>query len=83
MLVFAVVFGALIRVPSDGLPYPASPTSPCPVDVLCDGVDAAGGSLVTDASLITKVYFPRLLLPVSAVLSSALDFCVAFASCLQ
>jgi lipopolysaccharide transport system permease protein len=79
MLVFAVVFGVLMRVPSDGLPYPVfAYVALLPWTFFATALTRAGGSLVTDASLVTKVYFPRLLLPVSAVLSSALDFGVAF-----
>jgi lipopolysaccharide transport system permease protein len=79
MVVFALVFGVLMRVPSDGLPYPVfAYVALLPWTFFATALTRSGGSLVTDASLITKVYFPRMLLPVSAVLSSALDFAVAF-----
>jgi lipopolysaccharide transport system permease protein len=79
MVVFSVLFGALIRVPSDGLPYPVfAYTGLVPWNFFSAALTRAGGSLVNDAPLITKVYFPRVLLPVSAVLSMTLDFGVAF-----
>lgn len=79
MVVFSVIFGALIRVPSDGLPYPVFVyVALLPWNFFAAAMTRASSSLVNDASLITKVYFPRLLLPVSAVLSMTLDFGVAF-----
>jgi lipopolysaccharide transport system permease protein len=79
MVVFSVIFGALIRVPSDGLPYPVfAYAALLPWTFFATALTRASGSLVNDASLITKVYFQRLLLPVSAVLSMTLDFGVAF-----
>jgi lipopolysaccharide transport system permease protein len=79
MVVFTVIFGALIRVPSDGLPYPVfAYAALLPWTFFATALTRASTSLVNDASLLTKVYFPRLLLPVSAVLSMTLDFAVAF-----
>jgi lipopolysaccharide transport system permease protein len=79
MVVFTVIFGSLIGVPSDGVPYPVfAYAALLPWNLFATGLSRAGSSLVNDASLITKVYFPRLLLPVSAVLSMTLDFGVAF-----
>jgi lipopolysaccharide transport system permease protein len=79
MVVFSVIFGALIRVPSDGLPYPVfAYTALLPWTFFSSALTRASGSLVNDAPLLTKVYFPRLLLPISAVLSVTLDFGVAF-----
>jgi lipopolysaccharide transport system permease protein len=79
MAVFSIVFGVLIRVPSDGLPYPVfAYVALLPWTFFSTALTRASASLVNDASLITKVYFPRLLLPVSAVLAMTLDFGVAF-----
>lgn len=79
MVVFSVIFGALMRVPSEGLPYPVfAYAALLPWNFFAGALTRASSSLVNDASLITKVYFPRLLLPVSAVLSLTLDFGIAF-----
>jgi lipopolysaccharide transport system permease protein len=79
MAVFSIVFGVLIRVPSDGLPYPVfAYVALLPWTFFSTALIRASFSLVNDASLITKVYFPRLLLPASAVLVMTLDFGVAF-----
>jgi lipopolysaccharide transport system permease protein len=79
MAVFSVIFGALIRVPSDGVPYPVfAYVALLPWSFFATAMTRASSSLVNDASLIAKVYFPRLLLPLSAVLSVTLDFGVAF-----
>jgi lipopolysaccharide transport system permease protein len=79
MVVFTVIFGSLIGVPSDGVPYPVFAFAALlPWNLFATGLSRAGSSLVNDASLITRVYFPRVLLPVSAVLSATLDFGIAF-----
>jgi lipopolysaccharide transport system permease protein len=79
MVVLAVIFGAFIRVPTDGLPYPFfAYAALLPWNFFASSLSRASGSLVNDASLISKVYFPRLLLPVSAVLSMTIDFGIAF-----
>lgn len=79
MVVFSVIFGALIHVPSDGLPYPVfAYAALLPWNFFAAALTRASSSLVTDASLLSKVYFPRLLLPVSAVLATTLDFAIAF-----
>jgi lipopolysaccharide transport system permease protein len=79
MVVFSVIFGALIRVPSDGVPYPIfSYAALLPWNFFAAALNRSSNSLICDVNLISKVYFPRLLLPVSAVLSMTLDFAVAF-----
>lgn len=79
MVVLAVIFGAFIRVPTDGLPYPVfAYAALLPWNFFASSLSRASSSLVNDASLISKVYFPRLLLPVSAVLSMTIDFGIAF-----
>jgi lipopolysaccharide transport system permease protein len=79
MVVFSIVFGVLMRVPSDGLPYPVfAYVALLPWTFFSTALTRASASLVNDAALITKVYFPRLLLPVSAVLAMTLDFSIAF-----
>jgi lipopolysaccharide transport system permease protein len=79
MVVFAMIFGAFIRVPTDGLPYPVfAYAGLLPWNFFASSLSRASSSLVNDASLISKVYFPRLLLPVSAVLSMTIDFAIAF-----
>lgn len=72
--IFAVVFGRLVNVPSDGLPYPVFVYAGLAVWTYVSGaVDAASRSLVDRADLVTKVYFPRLLAPLAAVLPGLLD----------
>jgi lipopolysaccharide transport system permease protein len=79
MVVLAVIFGAFMRVPTDGLPYPVfAYAALLPWNFFASSLSRASSSLVNDASLISKVYFPRLLLPVSAVLSMTIDFGIAF-----
>ena len=78
MIVFSVFFGRLARMPSDGVPYPIfSFAALVPWGFFSNGLVAAANSLVGNANLIKKVYFPRLIVPISAVLSGAVDFLLA------
>ena len=79
MIVFTVIFGQLIRVQTGGAPYPVfSYAALLPWTFFAGAVSRSGNSLVYDASLVTKVYFPRVILPISAILSNLVDFGVAF-----
>jgi lipopolysaccharide transport system permease protein len=78
MLVFTLFFGRLAKVPSDGLPYPIFVYAGLlPWTYFANAVTASGNSLVGSANLITKVYFPRLIVPGSAALAGLLDFFIA------
>lgn len=79
MLVFTLFFGRLVGVPSDGLPYSIfTYTALLPWQLFSRALNEASMSLVANERVITKIYFPRILVPASAVLSSLIDFCVAF-----
>jgi lipopolysaccharide transport system permease protein len=79
MLIFSVFFGRLARVPSDGSPYPLFVyCALLPWQLFATGLTSSGTSLVANQQLITKVYFPRLIIPFSAVLSGLVDFCISF-----
>jgi lipopolysaccharide transport system permease protein len=78
MVVFSVVFGRLVGVPSDGIPYPIfAYAGLLPWQLFSQSLTESGNSLVNNERLITKVYFPRLVIPASTVLVSLLDFAVA------
>jgi len=79
MVIFTIFFGRLAKVPSDGLPYPIfAYTALLPWQLFARALTDASTSLVVNERLITKVYFPRLLVPASAVLASLVDFGIAF-----
>jgi len=82
VIVLSLVFGSLVRVPSDNLPYPLfSLTALLPWSYFATAVQRAAGSLVEQSHVISKVYFPRLVLPLGAVISGLVDFgagCVVF-----
>jgi lipopolysaccharide transport system permease protein len=79
MIVFTIFFGRLAKVPSDGLPYPIfAYTALLPWQLFAHALTESGNSLVANQHLITKVYFPRLIIPISAVLSGLADFAIAF-----
>lgn len=79
MVVFSVVFGKLAKIPSNGLPYPLFFYSALlPWTYFATSLQAATNTMVEHQRIITKVYFPRVLLPLSAVLSGLVDFGIAF-----
>jgi lipopolysaccharide transport system permease protein len=79
MVVFSIFFGRLAKIPSDGVPYPIfSYVALVPWTFFAHGLNEASNSLVGSANLIKKVYFPRLAIPVAAVLSGVIDFLLAF-----
>ncbi len=78
MTIFSVVFSSFAKVPSDGVPYPIFVYAGLlPWSYFAAAVSRGGNSLVGSGNLITKVYFPRLIIPLAAVLSPLLDFLVA------
>lgn len=80
MVVFSLFFGRLAKIPSDGIPYPLfSFAALVPWAFFSNGLSQSSNSLVGSANLITKVYFPRLIIPVSSILSGFIDFAIAFA----
>jgi lipopolysaccharide transport system permease protein len=79
MIVFSVLFGKLAKMPSDGLPYPVFVyCGLLPWQFFAHALTESGNSLVANERLITKVYFPRLIIPLSAVLGGVVDFGIAF-----
>ena len=80
MVVFSLFFGQLAKVPSDGIPYPIfSFAALVPWTFFANGLGQASNSLVGSGTLITKVYFPRLIIPLASVFSGIVDFLIAFA----
>jgi len=78
MVVFSVIFGRLVGVPSDGIPYPIfAYAGLLPWQLFAQSLAESGNSLVNNEHLLTKVYFPRLVMPASTVLVSLLDFVMA------
>jgi len=77
-LVFTVFLGVIVRVPSDGVPYPLFAYSGLLLWTFFSGaISGSGNSLVGNAHLITKVYFPRLLVPLASILARMVDLLVA------
>ena len=80
MLVFTVLFGRLVEIPTGDVPYPVfSYVALVPWTYFSSAVISAGNSFVNNTDLITKVYFPRLIIPASAVLGCLVDFVIASA----
>lgn len=79
MVVFSLFFGRLAKIPSDGVPYPIfNYAGLLPWQFFAGALANSSNSLVGSANLIRKVYFPRLVIPISAVLSGVVDFGIAF-----
>jgi lipopolysaccharide transport system permease protein len=79
MLIFTIFFGKLAKIPSDGIPYPIfSYAALLPWMFFLNAVTNSSNSLVGSANLITKVYFPRLIIPGAAVIAALVDFSIAF-----
>ena len=79
MVIFTIIFGQLAKIPSDGIPYPIfSFCALLPWNYFAGAFSRSSGSLASSAHLISKVYFPRLVIPISSLLSGLLDFAIAF-----
>ncbi len=79
MVIFSLLFGRLLKVPSGGVPYPIfTYAALLPWNYFAQSLTRSSGSVVASAHLITKVYFPRLVTPLSGTLAGLLDFAVAF-----
>ncbi|MFN2304744.1 MAG: ABC transporter permease [Anaerolineales bacterium] len=77
MVLFSVVFGYFAGLPSEGIPYPVfTLTALLPWQLFAYALTQSSTSLVNDKNLITKIYFPRLVIPLSSVLSALLDFAI-------
>jgi lipopolysaccharide transport system permease protein len=79
MIIFSILFGKLAGMPSDGFPYPIFAFAGLlPWTFFSNALTSSGNSLVGNANLITKVYFPRMVIPAASVASGLVDFLVAF-----
>ncbi len=78
MLVFTIVFGKLAKLPSEGVPYPILVFSAMlPWQFFANSLSECSNSLIVNANMLTKVYFPRLVVPASAVIVSLVDFFIS------
>ena len=79
MVVFSVIFGRLAKLPSDGIPYPIFTFAALlPWQLFSFALTNSSNSLITNQNLISKVYFPRLIIPLAATLAGVMDFVVSF-----
>jgi lipopolysaccharide transport system permease protein len=80
MLIFTLIFGRFAKIPSDGVPYPVfAYAALLPWMYFSKALNQSTLSLVTNSNLITKVYFPRVMLPMAAMLGGLVDFALSFA----
>ena len=79
MLVFTLIFGRLAQLPSDGFPYPVFTfTALLPWQLFSGALTGSANSVVNSASLVSKVYFPRLVIPIASVMATLVDFSISF-----
>ena len=79
MVVFSLFFGRLAKIPSDGVPYPIfSYAAMLPWQYFATATTSSSNSLVGSSNLLTKVYFPRLVVPLASVIPAMVDFAIAF-----
>src|SRR3979409_2058768 len=80
MVVFVFIFGKLAKLPSEGIPYPLMVfAGMLPWQLFATSLSEGSNSLITNANLISKVYFPRLIVPASSVIVSFVDFAISLA----
>src|SRR4051812_39626163 len=78
MIVFTVVFSRIAKLPAEGVPYPVMVfAAMLPWQLFATSLTEGSGSLIGNANLISKVYFPRLIVPASAVIVSFVDFAIS------
>lgn len=78
MIVFTVVFGMIAKLPSDGVPYALLVfAAMLPWNFCANALSESSGSLIGNANLLTKVYFPRIIIPVSSIIVSLIDFAIS------
>ncbi len=79
MLVFTFIFGKLAKLPADGIPYVLLVSAGMlPWQFFANAFSEASNSLISNSSMLSKVYFPRIIIPVSAVMVSFIDFLISF-----
>ncbi len=79
MAIFTIYFGGLAHIPSDGVPYPLFVLAALlPWTLFAEGLTRSTTTMVTNANIMTKVYFPRLVMPLSSIISPLVDFAVSF-----
>lgn len=80
MIVFTIIFGKLAKFPSEGVPYPILVfAGMLPWQMFANGLTVSSNSLVANAPMLSKVYFPRLIVPTSTVIASLVDFLISLA----
>jgi lipopolysaccharide transport system permease protein len=79
MVVFSIFFGSLAKMPSDGVPYPLFYfVGSLPWALFGDSLSVASRSLVSHGNMVSKIFFPRLIIPLSSVMASVVDFLISF-----